>query len=56
MTVAAPSSSFPVACAEEITAPDPVAEAITEARSGWVRNRDAKRLRIALLGVLALLD
>ena len=36
--------------------PDPVAEALGEARDRWSRTGDARRLRLALLDVLLILD
>jgi hypothetical protein len=50
------STAFPITCAEEITAADPVVEALSEACAAWLARPDAKRLRSALLGILAQLD
>ena len=56
VTTTAPCTAFPVACAEEITAADPVVKALSDACEAWIARPDARRLRAALIVVLSLLD
>jgi hypothetical protein len=43
-------------CAQESTGADSVVRALGDAASAWLAKRDAKRLRSALLGIVASLD